>query len=128
MTRDEKKADKPKASSRNLRKKRGGRNDDEDDDLDSKGNVRGLIAYSEESEEETPRSSKKPGFRPAPRKAAVEAKGKIAKEAVKEKKRGFLSKKKVVESESEEDTSITASDDEDDDDGDDDDDGYDRWL
>jgi ATP-dependent Lon protease len=121
MTRAEKdeKKDKPKPSSRNLRKKRGGRNDDDDDDVDSKGNLRGLIAYSEESEEETPRSSsKKPGFRPAPRKAAIEAKTKISREQAKvaeadsKKKRGFLSKKKrVVESESEEDTSITASED-----------------
>jgi ATP-dependent Lon protease len=124
MTRDEKKADKPKASSRNLRKKRSGRNggDDDDDDVDSKGNIRGLIAYSEETDEETPRSSsKKTGFRPAPRKAAIEAKTKISREQAKvaeadaKKKRGFLSKKKrVVESESE-DTSISASEDEDED-------------
>lgn len=124
MTRTEKdeKKDKPKASSRNLRKKRGGRNDD-DDDVDSSGNIRGLIAYSEESEEETPRSSsKKSGFRPAPRKAAVEAKGKIAREQARaaeakdaeaKKKRGFLKKKYVVESESDEETSISASEDED---------------
>jgi ATP-dependent Lon protease len=125
MTRAEKdeKKDKPKASSRNLRKKRGGRNGgDDDEDVDSSGNIRGLIAYSEESEEEeTPRSSfKKSGFRPSPRKAAVEAKGKIAKELdkeklSKEKKRGFLKKKYVIESESEEDTSISASEDEDED-------------
>ncbi len=124
MTRAEKDAskDKPKASSRNLRKKRSGRNGgDDDEDVDSSGNIRGLIAYSEESEEETPRSSsKKSGFRPAPRKAAVEAKGKIAKELekeklAKEKKRGFLKKKYVVESESEEETSISASEDEDED-------------
>jgi ATP-dependent Lon protease len=124
MTRDEKK-DKPKASSRNLRKKRSGRNggDDDDDDVDSKGNIRGLIAYSEETDEETPRSSsKKTGFRPAPRKAAIEAKTKISREQAKvaeadaKKKRGFLSKKKrVVESESEEDTSISASEDDEDD-------------
>ena len=122
---DEKKdasKDRPKASSRNLRKKRGGRNGgDDDDDVDSSGNIRGLIAYSEESEEETPRSSsKKSGFRPAPRKAAVEAKGKIAREQAraaetKEKKRGFLKKKYVVESESDEETSISASEDEDED-------------
>ena len=124
MTRAEKDAskDKPKASSRNLRKKRSGRNGgDDDEDVDSSGNIRGLIAYSEESEEETPRSSsKKSGFRPAPRKAAVEAKGKIAKELekeklAKEKKRGFLKKKYVVETESEEETSISASEDEDED-------------
>ncbi len=38
---------------KNLRRKKGGRNDDEEDDsVDSKGNIRGLIAYSDESEEE----------------------------------------------------------------------------
>ena len=38
---------------KNLRKKKGGRNDDEEDEsVDSKGNIRGLIAYSDESEEE----------------------------------------------------------------------------
>lgn len=122
---DEKKdvsRERSKASSRNLRKKRSGRNggDDDDDDIDSSGNIRGLIAYSEESEDETPRSSsKKSGFRPSPRKASLEARGKIAKEvdkdkAAKEKKRGFLKKKYVIESESEEETSISASEDEED--------------
>ena len=127
MTRAEKdeKTDKPKASSRNLRKKRSGRNggDDDDDDLDSRGNIRGLIAYSDETDEETPRSSsKKTGFRPSSRKPAVETKSKSAKEQASQKeqaspkKRGFLSKKKqVIESESEEDTSISASEDEEDD-------------
>ena len=124
---DEKKdlsKDKPKASSRNLRKKRGGRNGgDDDDDVDSSGNIRGLIAYSEESEEETPRSSsKKSGFRPLSRKADIEARGKAARDEAKalaetkEKKRGFVAskrKKQVIESESEEDTSISASEDED---------------
>uniref|UniRef100_A0A6C0DJ94 AAA+ ATPase domain-containing protein n=1 Tax=viral metagenome TaxID=1070528 RepID=A0A6C0DJ94_9ZZZZ len=118
MTRAEKeeKTDRPKVSSRNLRKKRGGRNDDDDDELDSKGNIRGLIAYSEESEEETPRSSKKPGFRQRSRKADAEAKAKTAREqaaiaaADSKKKRGFLKKKHVVESDSEEETSISASD------------------
>jgi len=128
MTRAEKdeKKDKPKASSRNLRKKRGGRNGgDDDEDVDSSGNIRGLIAYSEESEEEeTPRSSgRKSGFRPSPRKADIEARGKAAREEAKaaaetkEKKRGFVAtkrKKQVIESESEEDTSISASEDEED--------------
>jgi ATP-dependent Lon protease len=139
MTRAEKdeKKDKPKASSRNLRKKRSGRNGgDDDDDLDSRGNIRGLIAYSDETDEETPRSSsKKPGFRPSSRKADIEARGKAAREeaAAKEKKRGFVSRKKkqVIESESEEDTSISASEDEDeeledDEDEDDEDDEFDE--
>jgi ATP-dependent Lon protease len=119
MTRAEKdeKKDKPKASSRNLRKKRSGRDDDEDDDVDSKGNIRGLIAYSDETDEETPRSSsKKPGFRPSSRKSTTEARGKAAREeaTAKEKKRGFVGskkKKQVIESESDEETSISASED-----------------
>ena len=53
-----------KKSSRSLRKKRGSGAQDDDDDVDSKGNIRGLIAYSEESEEETPRSKRKGGFKP----------------------------------------------------------------
>lgn len=123
---DEKK-DKPKASSRNLRKKRSGRNGgDDDEDVDSSGNIRGLIAYSEESEEETPRSSKKSGFLPKTRKADIEARGKAAREQARaaeaadaKKKRALSSpsrkKKYVIESESEEDdeTSISASEDED---------------
>ena len=126
MTRAEKdeKKDKPKASSRNLRKKRSGRNggDDDDDDLDSRGNIRGLIAYSDETDEETPRSSsKKAGFRPSSRKADNEPRGKAAREEARaaaeaadaKKKRGFVARKKkqVIESESEEDTSISASED-----------------
>ena len=119
---EEKKTDKPKVSSRNLRKKRSGRNGgDDDDDLDSKGNIRGLIAYSDETDEETPRSSsKKSGFRPLSRKSTAEPKGKATRDdakalaETKEKKRGFVAskrKKQVVESESEEETSISASED-----------------
>jgi len=135
MTRPEKedkKSDKPKASSRNLRKKRGGRNDDDDEDVDSSGNIRGLIAYSEESEEETPRSSsKKSGFRPKSRKAALEAREKIAREQekaalAKEKKRGFVSKKKKYESETEEDEETSISGSEDDEDLDEDEDEEDE--
>ena len=118
---DEKKdlsKDRPKASSRNLRKKRGSRNDDDDDeDVDSKGNIRGLIAYSEESDEETPRSSsKKSGFRPR-RKAAVEAKEKITKELDKKKSTSSKKNKRVIESdtESDEETSISASEDDEED-------------
>jgi len=58
------------------RKKRGSGANDDDDDVDSKGNIRGLIAYSDETdaEEESPRISRR-GFKP--RKAAVVAKEKI---------------------------------------------------
>ena len=88
----DKKQQEKKSSSRSLKKKRGGRNDDDDDEVDSKGNIRGLIAYSEESEEETPRSSKKSGFRPKSRKP-VES-------PVKSKSKS--KKSRVVESETEE--------------------------
>ena len=119
---DEKKdssKDRQRGSSRNLRKKRSGRNGgDDDDDVDSSGNIRGLIAYSEESDEETPRSSsKKSGFRPLSRKADIEARGKAAREQAKateaanaKKKRGFLKKKYLIESDTDEETSISEDD------------------
>jgi ATP-dependent Lon protease len=107
MARAEK--DKNAKSSRDMRKKRGSANDD--DDVDSKGNIRGLIAYSEESEEdevEVPRSRR--GFKP--RKAAVAAKEKIKAKLAKETKPSKETKptakpklRKYVESE--EETSIS---------------------
>jgi len=90
--------EKKRASSRLNHKKRGAPKDD-DDDVDSKGNIRGLIAYSEESEsevtesesEESPkRPARRGGFKP--RAAAVKAEKKIKKKL----------KKRVIESESEE--------------------------
>jgi len=120
MVRAEKEDKKPK---RSQNKKRGSSNHDDDDDVDSKGNLRGLIAYSEESEEEeTPRSAKKPtGFKP--RKAAVEAKKKISEKVSKKKSR-------VVESEDEETSiSLTEEDEEDldeDEEDDDEDEDYDE--
>ncbi len=80
------KEDKKKGSNKPsvpLNKKRGQPAND-DDDVDSSGNIRGLIAYSDESyeEDESPRGSpnrkgKGGGFRPKPRKAALAAKEKI---------------------------------------------------
>ena len=143
---DEKKdssKDRQRGSSRNLRKKRSGRNGgDDDDDVDSSGNIRGLIAYSEESDEETPRSSsKKSGFRPLSRKADIEARGKAAREQAKateaanaKKKRGFLKKKYLIESDTDEETSISEDDsegtedvDEDDELDEDEEDTEDEW-
>ena len=80
---DKKQSDPEKAK----QKKRGGgangRGDD-DDDVDSRGNIRGLITYSDEtdvseSEEESPVARRKGrgGFQP--RKAAVKASEKIKK-------------------------------------------------
>jgi ATP-dependent Clp protease ATP-binding subunit ClpA len=97
---DNRKADKKRSSSRINNKKRGAPKDD-DEDVDSRGNVRGLIAYTEseaeftESEpEESPkhRSSRRGGFKPRRREAAVKAEKKIKKKL----------SKRVVESESEE--------------------------
>ena len=101
--------DEKKSSS--LQKKRGSSSQD-DDDVDSKGNIRGLIAYSaEESEEEAPR---KKGFRP--RKAAVVAREKIAKKYAKEtpvkKNTGGLRRRQPVVEESEDESPTTVSEDE----------------
>ena len=120
--------EKKRASSRLNRKKRGAPKDDDDDEVDSKGNIRGLIAYSEESEsdvtesesEESPKRTRRGGFKP--RAAAVKAEKKIKKKL----------KKQVIESESEEEdddydededeeTPISLSDDEDDDEDDEED-------
>ena len=103
--------DEKKSSS--LQKKRGSSSQD-DDDLDSKGNIRGLIAYSaEESEEEAPR---KKGFRP--RKAAVVAREKIAKKYAKEtpvkKNTGGLRRRQPVVEESEDESPTTVSEEEED--------------
>jgi ATP-dependent Lon protease len=80
------------------KKRGGGGRDDDDEDVDSRGNLRGLIAYSSESEsvvsEESPRNRR--GFRP--RKAAIKATKKIKKKLEKEEKR---KPRVVVESEDE---------------------------
>ena len=128
--------EKKKPISKAPRKKHGAHNDDDDDDdedVDSRGNIRGLIAYSsesEETEEDEAKSPRKKGFRPRPpRKAALKAKEKISRK-----------KHRVIESEDEsededytsdeEDESPTTTrtkitDEEDDDDDDDDDDDED---
>ena len=102
-----------------LQKKRGSSSQD-DDDVDSKGNIRGLIAYSaEESEEEAPR---KKGFRP--RKAAVVAREKIAKKYAKEapvSKKGGLRRRQPVVEESEDESPTTVSEEEEDEEGDEED-------
>lgn len=136
----ESRRDKKKANSHVLRKKRSSRDDDDedDDDLDNRGNIRGLIAYSESDDdvsevEESPRNRR--GFKP--RKAAVKAREKIAKKLEKEN-----TKKKhhpIVESESEDDedyeeedetptttTKLSNGDYDEDDDDEDDDDDYDE--
>jgi ATP-dependent Lon protease len=134
-----------KGASRALRKKRSSRDDDDEDDedVDSRGNIRGLIDYSDSEEEASdgedspPRNSR--GFKP--RKAAVKAREKITKKLYKEedKKKKRSASRRVIESDTEEDddydeddeeedetptttTKISNEDDEDDDEDDDDDD------
>ena len=75
MTKDAKKDSKDKSP----KKKRGGGAKGDDDDVDKRGNIKGLIAYSSESETESEEEvvRQRPGFRP--RKAAVKANKKIEK-------------------------------------------------
>ena len=115
------------------KKRGGGGRDDDDDEVDSRGNLRGLIAYSSESEsvvsEESPRNRR--GFRP--RKAAIKA-GKKIKKKLEKKPRVVVesedeSEDEDYESEEEEESPTTTLDedeelDEDDDDEDEDDDEY----
>ena len=63
-----------KQPSRPMQKKRGGSNhDDEDDEVDSRGNIRGLIAYSDEksSSTEAEEAPRKKGFRPLKSRASA---------------------------------------------------------
>ena len=101
MNRPAKKDDKKRPEKQ---KKRGGGGKGDDDEVDSRGNLKGLIAYSSESEsevseEETPRPSRRGGFKP--RAAAVKADKKIKKKLEKEESKP--KKSRVIESESEDD-------------------------
>jgi ATP-dependent Lon protease len=129
---------------RNGAKKRGGggRGDsgNQDDDVDSRGNLRGLIAYteseSEEESEESPRRKTRGGFQPK-KKATKPAKAEKVRDE-KPKLRKSLKKRPIEsESESEEDESededeedeespLTSLEDEDDEDEDEDDEDYDE--
>ena len=53
--------EKKRASSRLNRKKRGAPKDEDDEDVDSKGNIRGLIAYSDESDSDVTESESESG-------------------------------------------------------------------
>ena len=131
------KEDKKKAKPTQHMNKKRGQPANDDDDVDSKGNIRGLIAYSDESyeeEEESPRgrTSKngrsKSGFKPKPRKAAIAAKEKLAKP--KRKLAIVESESESEEDESTEETSISLEEDaegtEDTDAEDDEDEDYDE--
>ena len=132
---DKKRPEKDKT--RNGEKKRGGGGGgrgDQDDDVDSRGNLRGLIAYTEsEEEEESPRRKSKGGFQP--KKSAKPTKSTKAEKAYDEKPKLQKSlKKRVVESESEdeedeseeeEESPLTSLEDEDEDEDDEDEDDED---
>jgi len=108
----DKKTEKPEnraSAGANKQRKRGGggAKGDDDDEVDSRGNLRGLITYTSESEsvESSPRRR---GFKPR-RKAAVKAEKVIKKKLTKENKQ-------VIESEDEDDSRVTSLEDEDEDD------------
>jgi hypothetical protein len=109
-------------NARAMHKKRGSTANDDDDEVDSKGNIRGLIAYTEEEEEEeSPRLSRR-GFKP--RKAAIVAKEKIKAKLPKEEKQVNSKnsvKPKLRKYVSEEETSISEDEDEDKDEDEDED-------
>ena len=132
---DKKQSDPEKAK----QKKRGGGSNgrgDDDDDVDSRGNIRGLITYSDEtdlteSEDESPvvRRKGRGGFQP--RKAAVKAGEKIKKKLARGESPKKSRRQIVVESECEEDeededeespTTLDEEDEEEDDDEDEDED------
>jgi ATP-dependent Lon protease len=105
MVRADKEDKKKNSNAKSPMNKKRGQPANDDDDVDSKGNIRGLIAYSDESyeeEEESPRGRKVKGggFKPKPRKAAIAAKEKIREKLSKAKPKKRMA---VIESESEED-------------------------
>ena len=102
---DEKDEKKPKAGKGAPQKKRGGSGKGDDEDVDARGNIKGLIAYSSESESESEsdekESPRRRGF--APRKAAVKANKKIAKKLEKDQKKKKSKKESETEEEDDED-------------------------
>ena len=137
---DDKKSPKPVKAPQKKRSgapKGGGK---DDDDVDARGNIKGLIAYSSESEvseseaEESPKKSRRTGF--PIRKAAVKAGAKIKKKLEKEelkKKKGHKESESEDESEDEDydeeetpTTLLTEEDEDDEDDEDEDDDDEDE--
>jgi len=131
---DEKKSEK-RVDKAKQKKRGGGGRGDQDDDADSRGNLRGLIAYSSDSEsiesEERPRRR---GFKP--KKSAKSTR--VSKSSEESRPKLRKSKRRVVESESEEEdeededeedeeeSPLTSLDDEEDEDDEDEDDEYDE--
>ena len=115
MAKDDKKDSKkdPKKESKNKspKRKRGGGAKGDDDDVDKRGNIKGLIAYSSESESETESEvevKRRPGFQP--RKAALKANKKIEKTITKDAKK---KKSRKYESDDDEDDDYDEDEDED---------------
>ena len=115
MAKDDKKDSKkdPKKESKNKspKRKRGGGAKGDDDDVDKRGNIKGLIAYSSESESETESEvevKRRPGFQP--RKAALKANKKIEKTITKDAKK---KKNRKYESDDDEDDDYDEDEDED---------------
>ena len=111
----EKAENRPSAGANKQRKRGGGAKGDDDDEVDSRGNIKGLITYSSESE--SVESSPRRGFKPR-RKAAVKAEKVIKKKLAKENKA-------VVESDDEdedEDSPVTSLEEEDEDEDEEDED------
>lgn len=117
------KEDKKKPAAKEPQRKRGGgARGDDDDDIDSKGNIRGLIAYTSEEEyessspEESParNSRRRPGFLPPRRRAAVKAETKISRklEREEERKQERRRRGRVEESEDEDDETYEDEDEE----------------
>lgn len=96
--------DSPRRKNRLVKRGKAPQNEDDDDSVDSRGNIRGLIAYTDEeddSEEESPRRT-----RPPKRAAAKKADKIIKKKLSNPKKRVVALPKKapvVIESEDDED-------------------------
>jgi ATP-dependent Lon protease len=77
------------------KKRGGGTHDDDDDSIDSHGNIRGLIAYSDESNEEELSPKLKETVRKSARVAAINAREKIRKN-LQEEERGFKPRRSVI--------------------------------
>lgn len=105
---EDKEDKKAKANGKVPQKKRGGSGKGDDDDVDTRGNIKGLIAYSEESDvsesevEDSPRRRRgRTGF--VPRKAALKANKKITKKLDKDEQKRRKGKKESETEDSEDD-------------------------
>ncbi len=115
------KEDKKKPAAKEPQRKRGGgARGDDDDDVDSKGNIRGLIAYTSEEEyestspEESPArdTRRRPGFLPPRRRAAVKAESKISRKLEREEERKQERRRRGRVEESEDESDETYEDEE----------------